>query len=126
MFDRRRGRRGSSCWRSPPWPTSLTHHHVAHLKAKPCAKACAHSVARRAAFAHGFGRFPFQVVIKVARDPARGALVERLFDRRGQRDVLDIQLGDRQAVFGQNRVDGLRDEFADIAGVGGHVEDRNA
>ncbi len=63
---------------------------------------------------------------EIADDPHRGALVEHPLDLVGQRDVLDVEFRDGEAVLRHRGRDRLGDQLAELAGVGRHVEHRDA
>ena len=111
-------------WRSAPG--TLLRHACGHLHAQPGAKAHAHGLVHRATLAHGLGRFPLHVIVEVACDAAACARIERFLHLWRQRNVFDVQLGDRQTVALDDRIDGLGDQAAHLAGVGGHVQHGNA
>ena len=110
-------------------PGALPSHLRAHCHADPGAEAGAHprpGAARVGGCArHRLGGGELGVAAEVADDAHRGAPVQRLLDRGGQADVLDVELGHREAVFGQRRRDLGGDELAEVGGIGRHVEHRD-
>mmetsp|Transcript_95 Transcript_95/g.249 ORF Transcript_95/g.249 Transcript_95/m.249 type:complete len:436 (-) Transcript_95:807-2114(-) len=86
-----------------------------------------HGVPGTAAFAsQGFGGLELHVFAQISDHTHRRPFVHHRLDRRGQRDIFDVQLRDAEAVFGNLRADFLGHKLAQLAGVSGHVENGDA
>ncbi|KUP94719.1 hypothetical protein TRIHO_03910 [Tritonibacter horizontis] len=103
-------------------PHLLGHRH-AHSHPEPGAHP---AVGRRGGGFHRLGGLELGVAAKIADDPHLGALVHGLFDSRRQRDILDVKLGDRQAVLGHDGADFGGHQLAQVGGIRGHVQHRDA